>query len=206
MATLGEFHSTVRDSLARGTALDSKIIAYTRQAARWMERNKAYKYMEKFGGIVLNSSATFPHVVDLPSPTVRNISMFRIVGSDGVYSKLKNISPRDQTALDTAKPVGYYQIGYTKLILDSKPDEDYICELLYNEFTPWPTDESATNWLLENAEDVLLAQTLYMLAAFQRDVKLMTIYKNLRDEGLHTLETVDGDLEGSNTDDSMVYE
>lgn len=202
---LGEFHTEVQGACGRGTALNAQIISATRRAAKWLERNCAYKYMEQLGSLVFNPDAALPHVVTLP-PRLRNITLARLVLSDGSYARLRKIDPRDCVSLDTARPSGYSTVGYGQMVLDTKPDAAYFCELRWNAFTAWPTALTATNWLLENAEDALLGQTMMGMAVHMRDQRMFAMYKLVRDEALHTLETTEGDYEESNRDDSMGFD
>lgn len=207
MLTLGDFYTTVRDALGRGTALDAVIAANVRKSVRWIERNvdPGYLYMQKFGTLTLTSSGTYPHVIDVPHQRMKAILFFRLVGDDNDYTYLHKIDPREVNELDTAQPAGYWLDGTTRIILDAKPDEDYTAEMQWVEYSSWNIAETHTHWLLDNAEDLLFAQTMLAMAPYTRDPKLVQTYKLLRDEALVTLEGARINTDTENADYTMNY-
>lgn len=206
MTTLGEFHSSVRDALGRGHALDAAIAASTRRAVMWLERNAdpGYAYMRKSGKLTLDASASFPHIIDLPNERLKCLLMFRLATPDG-YSYLTKIDPRDVSVLDIAKPQGYWYDGTRRMVLDAKPDEDYSAELLWVEFSAWSDDDDFRHWLLDFAEDVLFAKTMLGLSTYVRDARMRAALNEDLLTGLTTLESFKIDLENENTDVRMNY-
>lgn len=131
--------------------------------------------------------------------------MLRLVASDGKYTYLRRINPKDVPALTQDTPAGYWLLGKTSIVLDCKPLEALPLEMLFVEFTDWPTELTSTHWLLENAEALLFCTTLLKFSTYLRDPKMLEAYKQERDEELQTLIGSEIDLEQEDTDNSMLY-
>lgn len=206
MATLGEMHEMVRLSLQKGTTLDTVIPSRVRQAARWIERNRSYQYMKRIGQVSIDLSSEFPWAVEMPSSTWKSIETVRIVGSDGAYYPL-TLNPNYglQLSFESGRPTTYTLDGTERLLFDCNPDEAYYVEIFWTQYTSWPTAESSTNWLLENAEDLLLYQTMLHMALFLRDDRMAATYLGGRDEALRTLHLEEEDRVNSNMNLNMIY-
>lgn len=208
---LGDFHEMVDLSLGRGSAVTDLIPSFTRQAVRWMERNHTFAYMQQFVLLELDVSALdTPRYIELGPGAPKAIPFFRWVGDDGYYAKVERISPADQDFLADATaakpPTGYWLDGIARLVLNATPTEDLSGELRLDRYTSWPVEnDDFEHWLMDYAEDVLLAQTLLGLSARLRDPKLRETYKEMRDEGLHTLLRADEELQFSGQTARMEY-
>jgi len=127
MNTLGELHTTISNALARGTSLDAQIPGYLRQAARWIERNQTYQYMRKNGTVLVDLTAEFPWVVQVPNPNWKSIDLIRLIPpgqTDGTrYWDIGKVSPLDYSFRATRMPNGYWLNGTEQIILNHTPDE-----------------------------------------------------------------------------------
>lgn len=199
---LGEFHSEVSSFLKRGTALDSVIPTFVRQAARFLERNYNFLYMERF---VETTVVAGDRYIILPSTRVKQVNFFRWRDGEGEFSYLRTVNPKDQLAWGDVRPSGYWRDGSVGLVLDSVTDATLEGELQIVEMTDWPTNPNSEHWLIDNAEDVLLAQSMMIAATSQRDTAMYQVYLNARNEGLKTI--IDSDIEArfSNSDQVMQY-
>lgn len=192
--TLTEFHTLVSATIARGTSLDAQIPSAARRAARWLERNYTFKYMERYSEFVISSTANFPRIISLPSANLKSIRFVRIKLENGEFVYLDQIDPRDVSSNPNDIPLRYWLDGVSYLYLDATPTRDYNAEMGWNSYTAWPTDSGASNWLLDNGEDWLLYATLVEMSTFLRDPQLFQLYKTQRDEALRTLLLADEQL------------
>lgn len=206
MATLGELHDMVRQSLQKGTTLDTVFPSRVRQAARWIERNRTYQYMKRIGQVQIDLASEFPWAVEVPSSTWKSIDLVRIVSESGAYYPLV-LEPNYglQLTFETGKPSSYTLDGTERLLFDCNPDAAYYVEIFWTQYTSWPVADSSTNWLLENAEDLLLYQTMLHMALFLRDDRMAATYLGGRDEALRTLHLEEEERVNSNTSLSMIY-
>jgi hypothetical protein len=203
---LGEFHAEIKASLARGDSLDAIIPGYTRRAALWMERNYTFQYMKQFLEVDIDPTlASTPRYIELGPGAPKAIPMFRWVLGDGTYMPLTKVDPLRLDALEVSTPESYWLDGTRRIILSSTPGEVLHGELRIDRYTPWPAELTFTHWLLDRAEDVMLAQTLIMMSIHLRDPRLRDNYKQMRDEGMLTLLNAEDELQYGNQDGAMEY-
>ena len=96
--TLSELHAEVSRAIARGTAYDTRIPAYTRMAARYIERNYTFQYMNIFATFNVDADATEPRLITLPARMKKDIFV-RLTLEDGEYQPLQKIDPQQQHEL-----------------------------------------------------------------------------------------------------------
>lgn len=202
---LSDIHGQVRDALGRGTSQDALIPAKVRQAARWLERNYSFKYMEKFALLTIDSEADYPRVVAFPTSLVKTIDMVRISSEGADYSYLIQVDPKDMVRVGTGKPEGYWLDGVDSLVLNANPGENYTMEVLYNQYSDWPTDLNAEPWLVVNAEDALVAKAMTYFAPQLRDSDMKTRWDGTLKEALDTLLKADEELRQSNRSERLGY-
>ena len=208
MTTLAEFHTELAAALKRGSTLDARIPLYVKRAAREIEKNHTYLNMETFGEFTLDSSATYPRVVQLPAgeDLIKEVLMFRyIVSSDSSFVYLYGVDPRRIVSFEEGAPTGYWRQGNTNLVVDTTPDVDYDCEILWSQFTDWPTDTSAEPRMVDHEASLLMAETLLAFAKFLRDPKMRMEYQTDRDEAFRL--SVEADLQAreANTQNASGY-
>lgn len=187
---LGEFHTLVRTTAKRLNSLDDLIPIATRQAARYIERNYTLQYMNRF--------VTFPLAADtdcipFPSSRLKKFNFVRITQDDGCYDYLTMKDPQEISRLGECQPKHFWLDAYDHMFFDSAADVDYSVGMSFVEFSLWPTDDLATHWLLDHADDVLLARTIIGMAPQMRDPEMITNYGKLLDLGLKSLQ--DSELE-----------
>ena len=194
---LGELHTLVSASLRRGTALDAHIPGAVRRAARWIERNYSLKYMEEHFLFDIDASATNPRLITLPS-AVKKIEFFRWKDTDGDYHNMTQVAAQDFPDNEETDPVSFWMEGDRRLYLGETPEDDIDgAEILFIRYTSWPTDDAAEHWLIDNAEDLLLAQSAMNMLPFTRDYDSAPLWKNARDEAVRTLLIADEELRQS---------
>lgn len=211
---LSDFHSEVSEAVGRGSIHDTLIVTYTRRAARWIERNYTLEYMKKFKDdltiseddrdILLTSFVS-------SNATLKRVLFWRIADdtdSDGLpeYYYIEEVDPQDHAGLVEARPKTFWRNGSTELMLGQNPGEDYTSHIRWDEYTVWPTDTAEEPWLLANADDVMLGQTMLMLGPRLRlDPARAALWKQLRDEGLRTLLLAEDELRAGAVESSMRY-
>ena len=201
---LGEFHTVVSSEVKRGTSLDAVIPLRVSMAVAMLERNLTMQYMRLFIEIVLIPSDTSPRLVQLPSD-IKSVRFLRITDSFGLYKELKKFDLKDQMKLTTGRPEGYTFNGRSMIMLDKTPDSAYTIEGEIKFFTAWPTDLTATPWLVTSAPDLLLAQTMVLIGNYLRDVQIVAQYRGWRDECLKTLVSSETEFEYDAMDTEMAY-
>lgn len=203
--TLGTILDMVSEEINRGSVYDSIIPNYIRHAALWFERNYTMKYMERFVEFTIDPEASNPRALPFPE-TPKAIKFFRIPRDDGRYWYLKKIEPVAVPTWDEDEiPHAYWLDGVDYIWLDRVPDQEYSAEMSYDRYTTWPTDTSATNWLIQYAEDWLVSRTLYLIAGRVRNPQLGDMHKLRSDEALRTLLLSDEELRYSNQDAQMNF-
>lgn len=205
---LGAFHTKIRDVIKRGTRVDTQIVDATREAARFIEQNFTLKYMEQYRTFQLDADSGQPRYMPAPNARVKNYDLIRLYVTS--IAEWHDLSLRDarsvKTSLTPALPDLYWLQGKTGIWLNCPPDLDYDGEMVTNEFTLWPTDETTENiWLIDHAFDVLKAQTLVKLSPELRDPKLKTEYEEVFKEGIKTLLLSETDLKESNKSETQNY-
>lgn len=205
--TLAQFHSQISSIINEGTSADAFIPTAVRQAAMFFERNYSFKYMERFVTFTIDSSATNPRYLDFPLrfKSFGDEGFFRILLEDGAYGYLDQISAKQMDSLEEGRPDGFWFDGNQYLVLNKTPTEDYDCEMLYVQFSDWPTDYSQTPWLLEFGEEALLARSMKMLQPYVNSPKLNIDYKEIEEQGLRTMLIADEEWRRSNRSEQMQY-
>lgn len=206
MPTLGSVHASVSRWLRRGNVFDADIPDLVRMAARSIERNYTLKYMERYVSFVISSLGTEPRAINLPSKRIKKIQSIRLPLENGKFFSLRLIDPRELHSNRTGMPEGYWLDGMDYIWFDNLPDKDYPAEMVYDEYTAWPTALDATNWLIENADDLLVAHTLThfkVLARLPPDARQEINEMVVR--AMNELVRADEELRGANLSVVMNY-
>ena len=210
MSTLGVFHTMVSEACNKGTSLDSMIDDYTRMAARWIERNFNHKYMERCVSFTIDYTVAQPRGIPLAGLGFKAMKSLQIADPTSTATGLllrtiPKVHRLDITEIDEGFAEGYWMDGYDYLWLDKTPLENYTAYMTYWQYTTWPTLTTSEPWLLANAEDLMLAQTMLMLAPAARESEWATAWRPIRDEALRTLSLAEDAAEWENTDSRMIY-
>ncbi len=213
--TLGEFYTIVRGALARGTSLDLKIPYTVRRAVKFIERNYSLKYMEKYGTVLVEAASEHPDEISVASPFVKSVIYLRYTDPYlQNYKYLGKIHAREQQrreyhSLTTRDfPQKYWQVGRNILRLDIPVQDDIDFEIQWFEFTSWPVENSEglpAPWLIANAEDLVLAQTMMFFAPELRDPRLTEIWRGTRDEALKTVSMANDEADEEDSGSVMIF-
>lgn len=194
---LGEFHSSVSAEINRGAAHDAAIPDAVRRAARWLERNYTFRYMEI--KTLISYSAGIDYVDAFLIDKTKKIMDLAINDTDGTVDHLDQVEPIDLHEKETAKPTSWYLLQTSTYIwTNTVIDQAYTGYVHRAQYTTWPTSLATSGiWLIDNAEDVLLAQAMILLAPRMRAPELAALYGKMRDEGLRTLVMADEEQRSS---------
>jgi len=200
---LQEFYSLVSTALKRGTELDSIIPQFAPLACGWLERNYTMKYMESVRLLQVN---TGDRTIELQSnQQIKEIVFLRMIGTGGEYRYVSRRNPRDFTSVARGPSDFYWLAGTSTIVLENIAAAEETGEALFNCYSAWPKEPEETHPLLSSAPDVMMYQTLLMLAAHARDVRIAEAYIGLRNEGLNTLTRAEDEFRYGSVEQSMAY-
>lgn len=208
---LEDLHRMISFELKRGTALDAMIPLYVKQAVNFLERGHPLKYMEEWVQINL---AAGDQVVDMVW-AFRNFRFLRR-DSEGKWLYLAKKDSMDEVhsgGIDDGTGHdqmlnAYSQIGmrYVRFNVKWQGQANLYLEGIIYKMSDWQTSRpDYRHFLLEQASDLLIYQTMMRIGASIRDPRLVEGYKPLRDEALQTLMNMDQDAEYAGRVDSMYY-
>lgn len=84
-------------------------------------------------------------------------------------------------ATQTGEPVFYSDYDYNHWLLVPTADTQYPVEILYYQLPPLLDDEQETNWLTENAPEILLYGTLLEATPFLKNDERIPVWQNMYD-------------------------
>lgn len=199
---LGDFHSLLEKILNQGPDSQKFIVPFAKDAAKKIERNHTYRYMEKFnsGKDLSKNSSSLELGVDIKSFGFIRIPT-QISGEDPNYSYLRQVDPGDFNIVSIGLPRGFWMAGGDSnfplsgvLYFDRRADQDYLVEFWEKRYSAWPSDAEDTHWLLEHGRDLLIAETMMLLALPYRDPELRQLGETQRVEGFKTTIKADQEL------------
>lgn len=195
---LATLTSALSDECNKGNSLtDATIQQRIRMAMDNIERSRDWFYMRSFDNITLDPNAVNPRRIDQPA-RLRAVHFVRIARDDGSYVGLDEVDPKDITKNNMDIPKGYWRDGTQYWWLDNTPDKAYTLEYGVEQYTEWSSDDAFEPWLLAHASDLMLHQTMILLATYLREPEIMQMHKPLRDEAAQTLREVDDEMKYSN--------
>lgn len=189
--TLATFHADISAVIARGSSQAAKIPRWTRHANQWLEQNYSFKFMEKHGESALDPLAEAPNVLTLPNERIKSVTMVQPMqlgdrGTRRYGEPLPKADRRKVLSLDLGYPTGWWQVGNT-LHFDGIVDRAYDLNLMWFEYTDWPTETTATPVMLQRYENLLFAQTLVEAWRELKDPAALADWTNTRDMALRAV-------------------
>lgn len=94
------------------------------------------------------------------------------------YDYLRSYWP---DATQTGEPLFYSDYDYNHWLVAPTPDADYPIEILYYQLPPLLDEEAQTNWLTENAPEILLYATLLEATPFLKNDERIPVWQNMYD-------------------------
>jgi hypothetical protein len=202
---LGQFHSLVTAEVKRGNSLDNIIPLRVELAVKFLERNFSYGYMGRRIEVLLDPSVADPKHVALGAD-VKAVKWLRYTQPEsGNYFYLTKEDAQLQVAAGAGYATTYSLVGDDSIVLDKTPTAIYTLEGEVFFYTDWSQDALAEHWILRNAPDLLLSQTMLGIGNYLRDMQMIQHYRGARDEALKTslLAEDAADYDGINTE--MAY-
>lgn len=189
--TLATFHSDIAAVLARGASQEGKIPRWTRHAAQWLEQNYSFKYMERHGELWLSPEAETPNVVTLPNERIKKVVMIQpsqmsLSGARRFGDPLPKVDRRQVSSIHLGWPHGWWQVG-NMIQFDGIVNEPFLLDMMWFEYTAWPTDPTGVTPLLEQYENLLFAQTLINAWRELKDPEAMATWTAERDLALRAV-------------------
>ena len=181
MENYSQLKTDVKSWLARTDLTDPELDNFISIALSRLNR------LLRIGGMETESDLTLDaREVDLPDD-FRGLRAIRIAG-DSTY-ELRHLSPEqinNRELTGTGLPC-FFTIRNSKLVLDKTPDQSYTAKIHYfQKFLPL-SDSNTTNWLTDNAPDLLLWGCLCAAGKYIQDPDVMGLYKTNFDEAIAEL-------------------
>lgn len=215
---LEDLHRLISFELRRGTALDAYIPLWTKQAVQMLERNAAMKYMEEWVQINLNPG---DQTIDFVW-AFRNWRFLRYAaGGEWFYVKMQDpreekviasgpysgsvvVYPQNEPMLTPGWTVPGYpitkfsQIGmrYVRFNVPWPGPAPVHIEGIVYKYSDWQTTKTDfRHYLLDQASDLVLFQTMLRISAAIKDMRLREQYQPLLADALKTMLAADQDAE-----------
>ena len=194
MPTLSAFYTTVSQAALRGAALDAQIPGAVSRAVEFIERNYNLPYMRR----TLTQSVVGEVLISgTDGNTLKSVQIVRWQDSDSRWRRIVQIDPDQLLSSDALQPAGYEHFIESdnggnqthRLRFDAAFQAATNVEVMFWAFSRLDlANPSAANiWLVNNAQDALLARTMYNLAPIMREPQLMQMYSMQFAEAVKTL-------------------
>lgn len=180
----------VQRYLERGTTYASDPIVFEQipRLINLAERRIARELkIQGFINVVVTNLADGQSVVTKPDRWRDTVSF--TLGTGAGNEQRKSIYARSYEycrsywpdATETGEPVFYADYDYNHWLLVPTPDAAYPLEILYYQLPPLLDDEFETNWLTENAPEILLYATLLEATPFLKNDERIPVWQNMYD-------------------------
>jgi hypothetical protein len=175
---LSDFYAKISRAVKRGTSQDELIPDWAESATNMVEQNYSYLYMRRVGQLIVDLDAEAPERLEL-NGRVKSIEHARLVNG----GTLEHVDPALVTLTD-GTPVGYWLDGDDFLVLDAVPRDATTVEIIYYEYTSWPSDVNVTPALLMKYQNLLRAATLVQAGRELPDPALLSTFSPMLEEAL----------------------
>lgn len=185
---LGEFKEELRAAHKRGDSLDDRLVGFVRRAARFIEQNWTLQYMRR--RFTLAIAAGVDEVALPPGVPVKTIEKLKVVQGATSYACNKVDLGEFEVPLDGV-PRQFYLNGTTHLVFNGPFASGASAFGILARYSDWPKENDETHWLLDNAEGLLLRQTLIEILTDSRDERGLTAMLAKREEDIRVLLAAD---------------
>lgn len=194
---LGEFKDLLRRAHKRGTSLDHELDGAIRRAARWIEANYTLQYMKQRVTLTVERGTD---EVALPRIGIKAILFLRY--RDLVDGEVMRISKSTLESFnhELMPPQEFYLDGATRLVFNGIFQEDAVLIGRIARFSDWPKKDTDTHWLLDNAESLLLTQSMLELGLISRDDRTYQTFLQHRSDQITVLQNADYEAEYAGQD------
>jgi hypothetical protein len=210
---LGEFKDRLRAAIKRGDSYDEELGSFARRAARWIEQNSTLQYMRRRISL---DSVSGENVIALPTDVpIKSLEFLRFDAADGTIincSKGELSDPEIQwmvkdrygevirTIGSTAWPSHFYMDGVEALVFNRTFPEDIPGQGIAAIYSDFPVADNKTHWLLQNAEGLMLRQSMIEFMTSARDDRGYAVAVAQRDQDLKALQNADFELRWTGQD------
>ena len=215
---LEDLHRLISFELRRGTALDAYIPLWTKQAVQMLERNAPMKYMEEWVKITLAPGdqtidfvwafrnwrwLRYPSGADWYYVGYQNPKDEKFTGT-GPYSGSVVVYPQNEPMLTPGWAVPgtpitkFSQVGmrYVRFNMPWPGPQPVYMEGIVYKYSDWQTTKADfRHYLLDQASDLVLFQTMLRISAAIKDMRLREQYQPLLGDALKTMLQADQDAE-----------
>jgi hypothetical protein len=179
--TYSQLKADIRSWLARPDLTDAEVDGFIRIALSRVNRRLRIGGMETIAPLTLNAK-----VVALPS----DFAGLRAIRLDD--SELRYVTPEHLDDMDAVSGLpGSFSIVGGSIVLDRSPDTAYTATITYFARFPMLSDSVTTNWLTDNAPDLLLWGALCAAGKYIRDAEIMSMYSAKFDEAMFEVSQAD---------------
>ena len=187
MANQGAFLAATRDIIGRGSSQDNLLAVLVEEAARFLEDNFNFAYMERDGQFNLSGDRS----IEFTNTRLKEMRYVRYVRGNDYYN-LFSVEPREVNIVGEGFPTAYWTTGNNRVIFDAAPpvnQDPLLIQMGWYEYTLWENSDTFTHWLLDNASAALRAQLLFSFATKVRDEALKQSAQVDRETALRVLIT-----------------
>ncbi len=180
----------VQRYLERGVTLASDPIVFEQipRLINLAERRIA-RELKIQGFINVVTTALAPGQSVVPKPDRWRDTVSFTLGTGAGYEQRTSLYARSYEyarsywpdATQTGEPVFYADYDYNHWLIVPTPDAAYPLEILYYQLPPLLDDEHETNWLTENAPEILLYGTLLEATPFLKNDERIPVWQNMYD-------------------------
>ncbi len=196
--TLAEFIALVKDEANKGDRLDSIIPTRVNMAVQRLERRYTMKYLEQQADYSL---AVGDNKITLPTTGIKGINFVRYQGTSGDYEYLSQCDPKDVIRDSEMAPTGYYLVGTTELWFDNTVQEALDIQVNWSQLSATPISDD--HWILANAVDCLLAETMIVMSTRAREPSWKETYGQMLQSAMEDLFRADNELRNTDRDYRM---
>lgn len=205
MPNLTDMYNEIKDELNKGETITfTQIASKIRDALLIIESSNNWAYMDRFVQFTVDLDAENPRALPMPS-RAKKIEFVRFVKSDGCYAPLIEASPKDFSRLETGMADAYWKDGMEYIWLNKTPEEAYVGEMSYLQFTEFSYNGTWEPWPMKFMYSLIKYQALVMLAPFVREPELMKMHAVLYEQAFKAAVDMNEELEYGNQPMSMRY-
>jgi hypothetical protein len=208
---LGDFQAELKAEIKRGDSYDARLPNLIRRAARWVEQNYTFQYMRRRFEV---DTAAGENVIGLPANVpIKSIIYLRFDAPDGTRYEVRkgDLSDEEWTgpilryeSIWAGKvstfPTLFYLDGVENLVFNRPFQEVITGQGMMVRYSDFPKQPNQTHWLLQNAEGLMLRQSLLEFMTSERDDRGFQAVSMKRAEDVKALMDADFEITYTGTD------
>ena len=189
---VAEFYQWVRETLNRGSKLDSVIPHYIRASVREIENKRDFQHLEWWAQFTIQKNAK--PIIALPTE-LKHVDFIRWnsanAGEEPKWNYLSKADP-EKTVHRIGDPKLYWMASRELAVLDAKLDKTRDFEIFAYRYSNFPDEadgKKVSHWLIDAMPLGLHAKVMLGMSGFIRedDPKMMQNWGNLYSEAVNDL-------------------